>query len=159
MLFMAVFHPGPMGLAPAVPMRWQHGPTPGVTVHGAWISAGFGTETLADQRVFIVFECEAERAGDFVNYLRPVYPTIEIRTVTDYMPSMRAYEVRDPEQRPRGPNVTDDQWRVGTENIKRYIEAPTPAEALRIWMETAGPVGGAQAVRQLQLMREQLQTV
>jgi hypothetical protein len=143
MLFMAVFHPGPWD-SPGRPMRWQHGATSGVTVHGAWISAGFGTETLSDQRVYVVFECEAEQAAAFVNYLRPVYPTIEMRTVTDYLPNMRAYERGEPEQRPRGPNVTDEQWRIGNDNIKRYIEAPNANEALRIWMETDGPVGGAQ---------------
>ncbi len=159
MLLLAIFHAGPMGLAPNVPLRWQHGPTPGVTVRGAWVSSGLGTEKPTDHRTFVLFECEPPAIAGFINYMRPYCPAIEVLQVADYLPQMRAYEARDPELAPFLANATDDLRRAAVEHTKRYIEAPTPADALRIWLETealpgagiAG-VGGAELARSAELI-------
>src|SRR3989304_1311468 len=123
MLLLAIFHAGPMGLAPYVPLRWQHGSTPGVTVHGAWVSSGLGTQRVSDGRSFILFECEP--------------------------PAIAAFWA----------NATDDRRRAAVEHTKRYIDAPTPADALRIWLETEplpmagiGGAGGAELARSAELI-------
>ena len=156
MLLLAIFHGGPMGLAPYVPLRWQHGSTAGVTVHGAWVSAGMGTEKLSDGRTFILFECEPQAIGGFVNYLKPYSPAIEVLQVADYLPQMRAYEARDPELTPSLARLDGEARRSAVEQTRRYIGAKTPAEALRLWLETeplpgVGIVGagGAELVRAL----------
>lgn len=136
MLLLAIFHAGPLGLAPYVPLRWQHGPTPGVIVHGAWVSAGLGTEKPSDGRTFILFECEPQAISGFVNYMRPYCPAIEVLQVNDYLRQMRAYEARNPELSPLIARATDELRRAAVEHTKRYIDAPSPAVALRIWLES-----------------------
>lgn len=163
MLFMAVFHAGPYGLGTLVPARWQHGPTPGVKVIGAWTSSTggigpegrvLGTESRADHRTYIAFECEtSQQVAGFVSYLRPFCPRVEVREITDYMPWMRAYDSRDPEQRPRGPNVTDEQRRADSDEARRYINASTPSEAISIWLEET-PQG--KELARIAKVREQL---
>ena len=153
-MLLAIFHGGPMGLAPYAPLRWQHGPTRGVTVHGAWVSASLGTEKLSDGRTFILFECEPEAIGGFVNYLKPYCPKIEVLQVADYLGQMRAYEARRPELAPALSEASDDLRQAAVVQTRRYIDASSPAEALRIWLETeslqgagiAG-AGGAELVR------------
>ena len=154
MLLLAIFHAGPKGLVPYVPLRWQHGPTPGVTVHGAWVSAGLGTEKPSDHRTFILFECEPQAVGGFINFMRPYCPRIEVLQVADYLPQMRAYEAMDPGLTPSLANAPEEHRRAAVEHTRRYIEAKTPADALRIWLETeplpgAGIAGsgGAESVR------------
>jgi len=136
MLLLAIFHAGPMGLAPNVPLRWQHGPTPGVTVRGAWVSSGLGTEKPTDHRSFVLFECEPPAIAGFINYMRPYCPAIEVLQVADYLPQMRAYKARDPELTPALANAPEELRRAAIEHTRRYIEAKTPADALRIWFES-----------------------
>ncbi|HLF08848.1 MAG TPA: hypothetical protein VI789_05835 [Dehalococcoidia bacterium] len=159
MLLLAIFHAGPMGLAPYVPLRWQHGSTPGVTVHGAWVSSGLGTQRVSDGRSFILFECEPPAIAAFINYLKPYSPRIEVLQVANYLPQIRAYEARNPELAPFLANATDDLRRAAVEHTKRYIDAPTPADALRIWLETEplpmagiGGAGGAELARSAELI-------
>src|SRR5713101_1288050 len=99
MQFMVVYHAGPEGLAPNVPLRWQHGPTPGVTVVAAWVSTaivGDGGEALEEGRSYVVIETDTALAlAAFTNYMRPYVRKIEVRPVFDYLPYTKAYEAKD----------------------------------------------------------------
>jgi hypothetical protein len=125
-------------------------------VHGAWVSAGMGAEKLSDGRTFILFECEPQAIGGFINYLKPYSPAIEVLQVADYLPQMRAYEARDPELLRSLARLDSEARSTAVDQTRRYIEAKTPADALRIWLETeslpgagiAG-TGGAELVRAL----------
>ena len=139
MLFMAVFHAGAEGLGSAVPARWQHGPTPGVDVVGGWVSAAAWGNTGEGQgsgRTFIVFEAETpNQVGNFANYLHLVYSHIEVWPVFDYLPLLKAYEARDPEQFGL-PGAPEEQTRRQRELARQYMAAPNPVEAVRIWQES-----------------------
>jgi len=155
--YMATYHSGPLGLGPNVPARWQHGATPGVKVHSAWVALGADRKSNTDTTSVIVFECENQaQANNYVNWLRPFCPKVEASSVTDYMPNIQNYEARDIVNWPVGSNLTEDQKRAAPENVQRYISAPTPAEAIRLWLETEpvpGGAGGAQTVRNFQVAR------
>ena len=43
------YHPGPDGLYINVPLRWQHGGTPGVNVMGAWVANTMAGSALVDR--------------------------------------------------------------------------------------------------------------
>ena len=155
--YMATYYAGPLGLGPNVPARWQHGATPGVKVHSAWVALGADRESNSATTSVIVFECENQaQANAYVNWLRPFCPKIEVSSVTDYMPNIQNYEARDIVNWPVGSNLTEDQKRAAREVIQRYMDAPSPAEAIRIYLETEpvpGGPGGAQLVRNLQVAK------
>ncbi|HLF08855.1 MAG TPA: hypothetical protein VI789_05870 [Dehalococcoidia bacterium] len=155
--YMATYHAGPLGLGPNVPARWQHGATPGVKGHSAWVAQGAERERTSNTTSVIVFECENQaQANAYVNWLRPFCPKIEVSSVTDYMPQIQNYEAGQILNWAVGFNPTEEQKRAAREVIQRYIDAPSPAEAIRIYLETepvpAGP-GGAQLVRNLQVAK------
>ena len=72
------------------------------------------------------------------------------------MPQIQNYEAGQILNWAVGFNPTEEQKRAAREVIQRYIDAPSPAEAIRIYLETepvpAGP-GGAQLVRNLQVAK------
>ncbi|MSQ15372.1 MAG: hypothetical protein EXR50_05870 [Dehalococcoidia bacterium] len=158
MQFMVVYHAGPEGLGPNVPLRWQHGPTPGVTVVSAWVSAaivGDGSEGLAEGRTYVVIETDSYQGlAAYTNYMRPYVRQIEVRVVNDYLPQTKAYEAKDTEQVPRAPNATDEQRRRQLEFAKRYIAAASPGEALEIWRNTSGLGGGKDILEALKMRQE-----
>ena len=151
-----------MGTAHNVPARWQHGPTPGVTVHGAWTAPGvIGSSSLEDTESYILFECDVVQAAGaanpinaFIDYLRAFNSRIEVRQVTDYLPAMRGYEARNPEMATAYAALTDEQKRAFRDNVQRYIDAPSAGEAIRIWLQTEGPGGAGVIPRDRQIGRE-----
>ncbi|MBI2886522.1 MAG: hypothetical protein HYY02_04880 [Chloroflexi bacterium] len=156
MLFLAEFHFGPRGGGPMVAARWQHGPTPGIKVLGAWVSTVSWGNTpdagLEAGRTYVVFEADdAEVVGPFTAYLQLVCSHIEIRPVMDYLPFVRAFEARDPEQYPNyPPGMTPEARRRQVEQFRQYIAAPNAAEAVRLWEQgpaAAVAVATAQARR------------
>lgn len=155
MQFMVVYHPGPEGLALNPPLRWQHGPTAGVKLLGGWVSIAGNTGRLEDGRTFIAIEGDTIQAvNGFVNWMRPFTRGIEVLPVTDYLPTLRAYEARDPEQRARAVGVTDADWQHQTELFKRYAAAKTPAEAVEIWRNASGLGGGKDILDALRARQE-----
>ena len=142
MQFVAVFHFAPEGGGPFVAARWQHGPTPGITVHSAWVNNsvpwGEMDEGLGSGRTFIAFEANAPGAvAQFVNYLQLVSSKIEVWPVVDYLPAMRAYESGDPEQW-QFPADTSDQARAAQlDAFRRYQQAKDTVEAIEAWRSSA----------------------
>ena len=139
MLFMAVFHFEPEEGGAMVAARWQHGPTPGARVLGAWVSNGYSNEGTESRKTYVIFEAETrEQMEASTSYLYSVCSRIEIRPVGDYMPFMKAYEARDPQLYPTYPaSVTPQERQEQLETFGEYMAAPTPAEAIRIWREVA----------------------
>lgn len=160
MQFMVVYHAGPEGLPAVVPLRWQHGPTPGVTLVAAWVSnviTGSGEEGLADARTYVVIETDTVQAlGAFVNWIAP-FVRVEVRPVSDYMAQMKAYWSKDPEQWPVAPGQSDEQRHQMLEAFRRYTAAGSPAEALEIWRNTR--VGGGKDVVDAMRIRSELDRV
>lgn len=155
MQFMVVYHPGPEGLALNPPLRWQHGPTPGVKLLGGWVSTA-AAPTPADQRTFIAIEADSIQAvNGFVGWMRPFARGIEVLPVTDYLPTLKAYEARDPEQAViANPNLSPEQVQQQRALQRRFMAAKTPAEALEIWRNTAGPGGGKDTLDALRIRQE-----
>lgn len=148
MQFMAVFHFAPEGGGPYVAARWQHGPTPGVTVHSAWVSNsvpwGDTDEALESGRTFIAFDADTPGAvAQFVNYLQLVSSKIEVWPVTDYMPAMRAYESGDTGQWEFPSGVPQQQRARQLELFKQYQQAATTDEAVEMWRESGVAAGTA----------------
>ena len=143
MLFMAVFHFDPEDGGALVAARWQHGPTQEITVVGAWTSSGYSNEGREERLTYVVFNAESRKQMEiFTGYLYLVCSRIEIRPISDYMPFVRAYEAQDPEQYPVYPaGIGEDERRRQLDMFRQYMEAPSPAEAIRIWR---GAVGGRQ---------------
>ncbi|MDO8751190.1 MAG: hypothetical protein Q7K03_08615 [Dehalococcoidia bacterium] len=143
MLFMAVFHFEPEEGGALVAARWQHGPTAGVTVLGAWTSSGYSNEGQEARLTYVMFSAGSrEQMEAFTGYLYLVCSRIEIRPVSDYMPFIRAYEAKEPEQYPMYPaGVSEEERRRQMDVFRQYMAAPSPAEAIRIWR---GVVGGGQ---------------
>ncbi|MEK7777616.1 MAG: hypothetical protein AAB303_03210, partial [Chloroflexota bacterium] len=92
---------------------------------------------------YVVFSAGSrEQMEAFTGYLYLVCSRIEMRPVSDYMPFIRAYEAKDPEQYPMYPTgVSEEERRKQMEVFRQYMAAPSPAEAIRIWR---GVVGGGQ---------------
>lgn len=132
--------------------RWQHGPTPGVKVLGAWVTTvswGDSNEGLGAGRTYIAFEADTpEQVAAFTGYLHFVSARIAVRPVLDYLPFMQAYEARDPEQYPMyPPGLTDEARRRQVELHRQYIAAPNPAEAARIWRASPGAATALEAAK------------
>ncbi len=108
-----------------------------MTVLHAWVTTapwGDMDEGLGTGRTFIIFEAETPGAvAAFVNPMQLVCSKIEVWPVGDYLPQMQAYAAGDPEQFPRGPNVTDEQWAAGVETARQLIDAATVEAAVEIW--------------------------
>jgi hypothetical protein len=153
-LFMIVIHgTAAFGTAPYYPMTWQAAPFPGVIIHGAWVSSvgSIGAGKPADTRSFELIECEAGAPlSGYVNAVSSLCPQIEIHEVHDFLPLLLAAAARDPEQRPRRPDVSDEERQATTALIRRYMSAATPEDAVEVWM-TSEPPGGAGMVRDAEL--------
>ncbi len=140
MLFMAVFHFEPEEGGAMVAARWQHGPTPGVSVLGAWTSSGYSNEGREARLTYVVFNAgNREQMEAFTGYLYLVCSRVEIRPISDYMPFMKAYETKDPAAYPVYPaGITEEERRRQMEVFRQYMAASSPAEAIRIWREVVG---------------------
>lgn len=155
MLFMAAFQFGAEGGGPVLAARWQHGPTPGVTVKGAWVSTvGWGENARGQEagRTFIVFEAESpQHVAAFVNYLHFVCTRIDVWPVVDYTAGMRALEERAPEAYPYddlAPGIPDDVRQTQIEIARMFMAAANPVEAVRIWRELPSSIIAIEEARQ-----------
>lgn len=139
MLFMVSFHFGPEGGGPLLAARWQHGPTPGVKVVAAWVSAGYSDDGPEPRITYVFFHATTrEQVDAFTGYLKPYCARIEIRPVDDYLPFMRAYEAGDPEGYPRyPPDISDEARQRQLQVFRDYMAAPTPGDAVHIWRSIA----------------------
>jgi len=158
MQFMIVYHPGPEGLGINVPLRSQHGATPGVKVIAAWVdntSSGDSGEDLTGGRTYIVIETDtAQRVNAFIYWMRPYTRKIEVRPVTDYLPAMQVYEAKDPGKWPPTPALSDEQRQQFLGLLKCYVTAATSAEAVEIWRSTSGILGGKDLLDALRMRQE-----
>jgi hypothetical protein len=120
-----------------------------------------GSSSLEDTGTHILFECEVVQAAGaanpingFIDYLRAFNSRIDVQQVSDYLPAMRAYEAKDPEMAPAYATLNDEQKRAYRDNVQRYIDAPSPGEAIRTWLQTEGPGGASAIARDRQIGRE-----
>ena len=123
MLFMAIQTNNEMGGGVKTAARFQHGPTPGVKVFGAWVGNG------DPARTFITFEAETTaQVNAFTNYLAPYCSHMEVVPVTDFLPNMKAHEARNPDLLPSTSTAQ------AKELARKYIAAKTVKEAVGIFL-------------------------
>ena len=122
MLFMAIQTNNEMGGGVKTAARWQHGPTPGVKVLGSWVAAG-----SKPARTFIAFEAETiVQVGQYTTYLAPYCSQVEVIPVTDFLPTLKAMDAKNPEL---VPTYTALQKSLA----QKYMTAKTVKEAVGIY--------------------------